>query len=398
MTMTDIRIEGGQALIAGELTEAPLSIADGTIVDVGGAPHRTSLTIDADGLLVLPGIVDLHGDAFERQMMPRPGVGFPLDVALIDTDQQMIANGITTAFHGVTWSWEPGLRSAENAHALVDAVTALRPRLAADTRLHLRHETFNLDAEETIIGWIKAKRIDVLAFNNHMGQALPNPAKPDKRKGMAVRTGLTLEAFDQLVAGIASRADEVPGSIARLAAESRENSVPMLSHDDETPAIRQDFRALGVRIAEFPVNEETARDAAAASEFIVFGAPNVVRGGSHTGWTSATDMVRKGLCGVLASDYYYPALPLAAFRLASEGALPLAKAWELISAAPARAAGLTDRGELAAGRRADVILVDATQSLRPRIVAVIANGKLVHISEAHRLSSQPIAARQVAAA
>lgn len=399
MTMTDIRIEGGQALTAGELTEAPLSIADGTIVDVGGAPPGASLTIDADGLLVLPGIVDLHGDAFERQMMPRPGVGFPLDVALIDTDRQMIANGITTAFHGITWSWEPGLRSAANAHALVDAVTSLRPTLAADTRLHLRHETFNLDAEETIIGWIKARRIDVLAFNDHMGQALPNPAKPDKRKGMAVRTGLTLEAFDQLVARIASRASEVPGSIARLAAASRESSVPMLSHDDETPAMRQDFRAHGVRIAEFPVNEETARDAAAASEFIVFGAPNVVRGGSHTGWTSATDMVRKGLCSVLASDYYYPALPLAAFRLASEGVLPLASAWELISAAPARAAGLVDRGELATGRRADVILVDAAQTLRPRIVAVIANGKLVHINEAHRLSSsQPAAARKVVAA
>ncbi len=396
--MTDISIEGGRALTARELTEAPLSIAGGTIVDVGGASRRASLTIDADGLLVLPGIVDLHGDAFERQMMPRPGVGFPLDVALIDTDRQMIANGITTAFHGVTWSWEPGLRGAENAHALVGAVATLRPQLAADTRLHLRHETFNLDAEETILGWIKSKRIDVLAFNNHMGQALPNPAKPDKRKGMAVRTGLTLEAFDELVAQINSRAGEVPGSVARLAAASRAANVPMLSHDDETPLMRQEFRALGVDIAEFPVNEETAQDAAAAGQFILFGAPNVVRGGSHTGWTSATEMVRKGLCSILASDYYYPALPLAAFRLASEGVLPLAKAWDLISAAPARAAGLADRGELAAGRRADVILVDASQALRPRVVAVIANGKLVHINEAHRLSSQATAARRVVAA
>jgi alpha-D-ribose 1-methylphosphonate 5-triphosphate diphosphatase len=356
------------------------------------------LSIDACGLLVLPGIVDLHGDAFERQMMPRPGVDFPLDVALIDTDRQMIANGITTAFHGVTWSWEPGLRGAENAHALVDAVAALRSQLAVDTRLHLRHETFNLDAEETILGWIGAKRIDLLAFNNHMGQALPNPKKPDKRKGMAVRTGLTLEAFDELVARINARAADVPASMARLAAASRASCVPMLSHDDETPAMRQDFRTLGAHIAEFPVNEETARDAAGAGEFIVFGAPNVVRGGSHTGWTSAAEMVRKGLCAVLASDYYYPALPLAPFRLVADGVLPLPKAWDLISAAPARAAGLTDRGELATGRRADVILVDAAQALRPRIVAVIAGGKLVHATEAHRLSSQPVAARKVVAA
>src|SRR5215207_5344135 len=178
--MTDVTIEGGQSLIRDELAEATLTIADGKIVDVGGAARRTALSIDASGLLALPGIVDLHGDAFERQMMPRPGVDFPVDVALIDTDRQLIANGITTVFHGVTWSWEPGLRGAENAHALVDAVATLKPQLASDTRLHLRHETFNLDAEETIIGWIKAKRIDLLAFNDHMTLTVLNPLKPEK--------------------------------------------------------------------------------------------------------------------------------------------------------------------------------------------------------------------------
>ena len=116
-------------------------------------------------------------------------------------------------------------------------------------------------------------------------------------------------------------------------------------------------------------------------DFIVFGAPNVVRGGSHTGWTKAADMIAKGLCSILASDYYYPAPLLAAFRLAADGMLPLAQAWALISAAPAAAAGLTDRGVLAAGRRADIILVDDAVPLRPRIVAVIAAGRLVHLTE-----------------
>ena len=280
--MTDILIEGGQSLIRGELVEAPLAVAAGKIVDAG-AGRGASSRIDARGLLVLPGIVDLHGDAFERQMMPRPGVDFPTDVALIDSDRQLIANGITTAFHGVTWSWEPGLRGSENAHALVDAVEALRPRLACDTRIHLRHETYNLDAEETIIGWIKAKRIDLLAYNDHMSLTVLNPAKPEKRVRMAERTGLSLEAFNSLVDRVAARAGEVPASIARLAAACQASQIPLLSHDDETPAARQGFRALGVRIAEFPVTEDTAREAAAAGEFIVLGAPNVVRGGSHTG-------------------------------------------------------------------------------------------------------------------
>jgi alpha-D-ribose 1-methylphosphonate 5-triphosphate diphosphatase len=162
--------------------------------------------------------------------------------------------------------------------------------------------------------------------------------------------------------------------------------------------MRKAFRAQGVGIAEFPVNEETAREAAASGDFIVFGAPNVVRGGSHTGWTRASDMIAKGLCSVLASDYYYPAPLLAAFRLAADGVLPLAEAWQLISSAPARAAGLADRGTLTAGARADILLVDDTLPLRPRIVAVIAAGRLVHLTEANRLVHAPVTPKAVAAA
>jgi alpha-D-ribose 1-methylphosphonate 5-triphosphate diphosphatase len=124
----------------------------------------------------------------------------------------------------------------------------------------------------------------------------------------------------------------------------------------------------------------------------------VVRGGSHTGWTKASDMIAKGLCSVLASDYYYPAPLLAAFRLAADGVLPLATAWQLISSAPAHAAGLADRGILAAGRRADIILVDDSLPLRPRIVAVISAGRLVHLTEAHRLVRSPATARKAVAA
>src|SRR4029453_7642881 len=153
-------------------------------------------------------------------------------------------------------------------------------------------------------------------------------------------------------ARVVARAHEVPASVARLAEAARAANVRMLSHDDNSPEMRKAFRAQGVTIAEFPVNEATAREAAAAGDFIVFGAPNVVRGGSHTGWTKASDMIAKGLCSVLASDYYYPAPLLAAFRLAADGVLPLADAWQLISSAPARAARPSHPGMRAAGARA----------------------------------------------
>ena len=383
--MTNLSIEGGQALVGGEFVEVSLRIAGRDIVAVDSAAERGSVGIDASGLKVLPGIIDLHGDAFERQMMPRPGVDFPIDVALVDSDRQAIANGITTVFHATTWSWEPGLRGADNACQLLDNIEILRPKLAADTRFHLRHETYNLDAEAEITQWLSDGRIDLFAFNDHMDSTVASLAKPQKRSRMVERTGLTIEAFDQLVQRIVTRGDEVPASNARLAEAARAAGVRMLSHDDETPAMRKAFRAHGVSIAEFPVNEETAREAAEGGDFIVFGAPNVVRGGSHTGWTKAADMIAKGLCSVLASDYYYPAQLLAAFRLVNDGILPLAKAWDLISANPAGAAGLTDRGVLAEGRRADIILVNDEVPLRPRIVGVIAAGRLVHLTEADRL-------------
>jgi alpha-D-ribose 1-methylphosphonate 5-triphosphate diphosphatase len=382
MSMTDLFIAGGRTLLDGNLVETSLQVEDGHIETIGAERHH-GIGLDAGGLLVLPGIIDLHGDAFERQLMPRPGVDFPVDVALVDSDKQAIANGITTVFHGTTWSWEPGLRGAENARHLLGAIETLRPQLAADTRFHLRQETYNLDAEAEITQWLADGRIDLLAFNDHMD--LTGISKPAKRARMVERSGLTSAEFDLLVARVLARADAVPASIARLATAANAAKVPTLSHDDMTPAMRADFRALGVHIAEFPINEETAVAAAAAGDFIVYGAPNVVRGGSHTGWTRASDMIAKGLCSVLASDYYYPAQLLAAFRLVHDGILALPEAWALISSAPARAAGLDDRGELGPGRRADLIVVDDSVGLRPRIVAVVAGGRLVHLADAGRL-------------
>jgi alpha-D-ribose 1-methylphosphonate 5-triphosphate diphosphatase len=393
--MTDILIEGGQALIGHGLADASIHIADGIIAETSSRGQPPCLRLDNHGLIALPGIVDMHGDAFERQMMPRPGVDFPIDVALVDSDRQAIANGMTTVFHAATWSWEPGLRGTENAHRLADAIEELQPRFAADTRFHLRQETYNLDAEPMIAEWLAAGRVSLLAFNDHMHMTTASMGNPKKRARMVERSGLSESEFDALVDRVMARAGDVPASIARLAAIARDNDVPLLSHDDESPQQRADFRTLGVDIAEFPINEETARAAIDGGDFTVFGAPNVVRGGSHTGWTSAAEMVNKGLCSILASDYYYPAPLLAAFRLVADRIVPLPQAWSLVSGAPAAATGLHDRGEIAPGKRADIILVDAHDALRPRVVAVIAAGRLAYLTEPHRMATSASAVRRV---
>jgi alpha-D-ribose 1-methylphosphonate 5-triphosphate diphosphatase len=383
----DIRIEGGRALIGAELesTTIHLAPAQGVISRIGSdAPAR--LRIKAEGLLVLPGIVDIHGDAFERQMMPRPGVDFAIDIALLDSDRQAVANGITTVFHGVTWSWEPGLRGSENARRMLAGIEALRSRLCADTRFHLRHETFNLEAEPEILQWLSERRIDLVAFNDHMLIADETSTRSKKLGPMVERSGLTREAFLRLVERVRGRGNEVPASIERIAQAALAHGIPLLSHDDASPDQRRWFRALGCRLAEFPTTVETAQEAAAQGDDIVLGAPNVVRGGSHIGWIDAKDMVGRGLCSVLASDYYYPAQLLAAFRLVAEEVLPLHAAWALVSATAAAAARLTDRGTIASGRRADLILVDARDA-RPRVVATIVAGRIVYLVEADRIVS-----------
>lgn len=380
-----LRIEGGRALVGDGLVATTIDVTP----DEGGiilaAATRGGRTLDAEDLLVLPGIVDIHGDAFERQMMPRPGVDFPIDVALTETDRQVIGNGITTVFHGVTWSWEPGLRGPENARAILDGLDRLQDQLMADTRFHLRHETYNLDAEPEITDWLDGGRIDLLAFNDHMAMTV-DAGRSHKMDEMVKRAGVSRAEFEALVGRVKGRANEVPGSIERLAQAAVEHGVPLLSHDDVSPAQRRWFRALGCRVAEFPTTLETAQEAASEGDHIVFGAPNVVRGGSHTGWVSAAEMVQRGLCSVLASDYYYPSPLLAAFRLAADGVTSLPQAWSLVSQAPAAAVGFSDRGRIAPGQRADLIAVDAEDPRRPKVVAVIAAGELVHLTEARRLS------------
>jgi len=112
-----------------------------------------------------------------------------------------------------------------------------------------------------------------------------------------------------------------------------------------------------------------------------------VRGGSHTGWVGATEMVKRGLCSILASDYYYPSQLLAAFRLAADGVMPLAEAWRLVSASPAAAVGLRDRGRIEPGCRADILLVDDRSCERPKVVATVVAGRVVYLTDARRLAS-----------
>ena len=369
---------GGNVLLPEGLCQTDIHIEDGLISQSSSAQSRGNV-IDATGLFVLPGIIDLHGDAFERQIMPRPGVHFDLQLALADTDRQLVSNGISTAYHGVTYSWEPGLRSRGSWLGIMDALAEAAQFLACDTRLHLRHETFNLDAETEILDWLAAGKIDLLAFNDHTPDILRKLTQPENAMTVLQRSGLGLGALSELAERVNARSSEVSPSIARLAAAAVAAGVPQASHDDPSPATRHWYQSMGCGISEFPKTRETAVLARQLGNHVVFGAPNVVRGGSHqANSVSAAAMAKDGLCTVLTSDYYYPAMLPAAFRLSNNGVCSFPESWAMVSSNPAEAAGLKDRGSLAPGMRADILLVQAPKGRAPSVVAHLIGGQVAY--------------------
>ena len=367
-------IEGGEALIDGALRRADVALAASRI-----APQASSdaLRFDAVGLLVLPGLVDIHGDAHERQMQPRPGVAVPPGLALRDSAAQLLAAGITTAFLGVTLSWEPGLRGIEAWRQTLATVAEARAVAGVDLRIHCRFEADNLDALEELLADIAAGRVQLLAYNDHTPGIMKRLSDAKQVAKYAGRCGIAPAAFVALAEQAWARRAEVPAARLRLSEAARAAGIPMLSHDDATIAMRQEFRALGAAICEFPMAEDVAAEARAAGEHVVMGAPNVVRGGSHLGWSAAAPLAERGLVTVLASDYVWPTMAEAAFVLAGRGVLDLAASWALISANPAAATGLLDRGRIAPGLRGDVVVVDpATRAP----VATFAAGRLAWLS------------------
>ena len=140
--------QGAQVYLPNQIAETTVTVSDGKLVEIGGP--AVGEVIDARGLILAPALVDVHGDAFERQLMPRPGVYFPMETALLETDRQLAANGIATAYHAITLGWEPGLRDVDRGRALMQSMIDLRPRLAVENRVQLRWETFAFEALEVI--------------------------------------------------------------------------------------------------------------------------------------------------------------------------------------------------------------------------------------------------------
>ena len=398
--MEAIVIEGASVVLPDEVAKVSVRVESGAIAALDG-PRDGARVIDGRGMVLAPAMVDIHGDAFERQLMPRPGVMIPTEAGLLETDRQLAANGIATAYHALTLSWEPGLRSVAIGREVVQMLTALAPRLTVESRVQLRWETFCFEALPLIDDALAGPLLPALAFNDHTTMGLLHPsvaiqhrpfdhdpalpvvdmdspgfaAKMDSR---AKRSGMPVSDFIALMRQTWQRRPEVLAAIAQAGSKARAAGAPMLSHDDSQPETRDFYRGHGATISEFPMNREVSLAARAAGDWIVFGAPNAARGGSHLGSPGAADMVAQGLCDILASDYYYPAMLAAVARLQADGIGQLPDLWKLVSTNPATALGLKDRGTIEVGRRADLVMLEWPEGHTPVVRQCIVQGRIAY--------------------
>ena len=378
------------------LHDTTVTVENGVIAEIGGPVQGD--VIDAGGLILAPALIDVHGDAFERQLMPRPGVFFPTEAAVLDTDRQLASNGIATAYHAITLGWEPGLRDVDRGRSLMQAMRDLAPRLLVENRVQLRWETFAFEALETIAWALDGPLLPSVAFNDHTSMtmraydvaiqdrafefspdftvaALDDDRMRKRTSSKAHRSGISEDDYITLLGEIWNRRCDVPAAIEEVAAMARTKGAPMLSHDDTRAETRTWFRDLGAHVAEFPMVMEAAEAARKHGDTIIFGAPNAARGGSHIGSLGAGDMVEAGLCDALASDYFYPAMLAAVARLDADRRADRLRLWSLVSSGPARAMNLSDRGEIAVGKRADLVLVDWPDGHPPAICGTWVAGR-----------------------
>ena len=211
----ELIIRGGLCLLPGEgLVPADVTCAGGRIAALRPGGSAPGPGLDARGCLVLPGIVDIHGDAFERQIMPRPKTMFPLDIAMLETDRQLAANGITTAYHGITVSWEPGLRSLEQALNIIAAIDRLEQQFLVDHRIHIRWETFALDEMAEVQALFAREKKPLLAFNDHTTPTLMGTRADNKIGSSAERAMIDVPAYMTLLERRGCRAMQFPAPSA----------------------------------------------------------------------------------------------------------------------------------------------------------------------------------------
>ncbi|WP_448587974.1 phosphonate metabolism protein PhnM [Thermocrinis sp.] len=357
-------------------------VEEGVIADVGEGKTLSNFEkIDAKGQYLLPGFIDLHSDAIEKEIEPRPNTLFPMDMAILEIDKKLASCGITTIFHSISFAeGELGLRSIRGAYELTERINHLKPKLLINTMVHLRYEISNVEGLEYIKELINSGKANLVSFMDHtpgQGQFKEVVAYKDYLKKTY---RIAEEQAEKLISKKLTVKDYVLENVEYLIGLCRDMGVPTASHDDDRKEKVIWMKERGVSICEFPTSMEAVETASRLGMNVCLGSPNILRGKSHSKNLSARELLSMGYGNIICSDYYPPSLLHSVFLLEKLGILELHKAVNLATSNPAKAVGLSHRkGSIEVGKDADLILVDLSEGIS-RITKTMVKGRIVYCS------------------
>jgi alpha-D-ribose 1-methylphosphonate 5-triphosphate diphosphatase len=359
--MSERILRNARIVTPDECIVGTVQIRNGVVGDVASGASSCLGAEDMEGDYLMPGLVELHTDNLEKHMLPRPGVHWDPYSATVVHDAQCASAGITTVLDAVV----VGSRDQESVRArmqetAIDSVERCRDDgvLRADHLLHLRCEVAAADILAVFSRHVDRPDLKLISVMDHTaGQRQWRDL--DKYRQYMERNGrYTDESFrDMLAAQREGHEEWAAGHRLQVVAAARERAIPVASHDDTEIEHISEASAQGITMSEFPTTVDAAVAARAAGMDIIMGAPNLVRGGSHSGNVSAGELAGLELLDILSSDYVPTSLLMAVFTLRHSLDWSWPRAVATVSRTPARAIGLLDRGEIVQGRRADLIRV-----------------------------------------
>lgn len=357
-------------------------IRDGTIEHVGTVPGRAEAllpSVDGQGCWLLPGFIDLHNDAIEKEIEPRPNAFIPVDIAFLSLEHRLVCHGVTSIYHSLSFaSNEFGIRSLDRVEAIVRELQRLGPSGRIRHLIHGRYEITDESACGVLASLIDEGCIHLLSLMDHT----PGQGQFRKLEDYVHFISATYQRdHEEIVAFVGEKQSIREAAslkyIDRLTRSAKTVGIPIASHDDDTARKVHVMHERGVTLSEFPVTMEAARAATACGMAVMMGAPNVVRGGSTSNHLKAADAILDGVAQILCSDYMPSSMLHAVFTLYLKQGMCLYEAVNLASLHPARALGLeAEVGSITPGKIADFSLVRLHQET-PMVERAFVNGNQV---------------------
>ena len=378
--MTERVYRNAHVVLADEVVVGSVVVRDGLFAAIDRGPTSVLGAVDLEGDYLTPGLVELHTDNLERHVMPRPKVHFPMQGAVQAHDAEIASAGITTVLDaiGVGDPYDDGFRSHDQS-ALLAVLDRLEnaDALRADHHIHVRCELPASNARELFEPFMDHRRLRLVSLMDHTPGQRQWTDPAHARTYYTGKKSWSDARFDEEMRLAPERqARHAAPNRAWFSAFARARGLVLATHDDTTVAHVDEACALGATMSEFPTTAEAARHARRRGLATVAGAPNVVRGGSHSGNVSALDLAREGVLDALSSDYVPSSLMLAAWLLTRDAGFTLSAALHVVTRGPAEACGLRDRGAIVAGLRADWVRVKVLDGL-PVVREVYTRGRRV---------------------